>query len=81
MYKFYFWAISAIAGSVLGAAFSEWFAKTHLGIYFYAKVDQLMNWAATRYDLEVLKTESRFKKQFPTIYARIEELEKQNKSK
>ena len=79
MYRLYFWAISAIAGSILGSAFSEWFAKTHLGILFYAKVDSIMNWAADRYNLEMLKTESRFKKQFPTIYERIEKLEEQNK--
>lgn len=79
MYKFYFWAISAIAGSILGSAFSKWFENTHLGIWFFAKIDQIMNWAADRYNLEVLKTENRFKQQYPTIYARLEALEKNKK--
>lgn len=79
MYKFYFWAISAIASSILGSAFSKWFENTHLGIWFFAKIDQIMNWAADRYNLEVLKTENRFKQQYPTIYARLEALEKNKK--
>ena len=81
MIKLYYWVIMSIASSVVGSAFSSWFENTHLGIWFYAKVDQIMNWAAKRYNLEVLKTENRFKQKYPTIYARIEELEKQNKSK
>lgn len=79
MLKLYYWALTAIASSILGSAFSSWFEKTHLGIWFYAKVDQLMNWASERYGLEILKTENRFKKQYPTIYKRIEQLENQNK--
>ena len=79
MYKLYFWAISAIAGSILGSAFSKWFENTHLGIWFFAKIDSIMNWAADRYKLEVLKTENRFKQKYPTMYDRIEKLEKRIK--
>jgi hypothetical protein len=68
-----------VLGSVVGSAFSNWFESTNLGIWLYAKLDQCMNWAATRYNLEILKTESQFKKKYPTIYTRIEELEKQHK--
>jgi hypothetical protein len=38
-----------------------------------------MHWAAERYDLEILKTESRFKKKYPTIMERLEKLEKKVK--
>ena len=81
MIKLYYWVIMSIASSVVGSAFSSWFENTHLGIWFYAKVDQVMNWAAKRYNLVVLKTENIFKKKYTTIYARIEKLKKQNKSK
>ena len=76
MIKLYYWLIMSIASSVIGTAFATWFEKTHLGIWFYAKVDQVMNWAAERYNLEILKTESRFKSAYPTIYKRLQELEK-----
>ena len=37
----WFWAISAIAGSILGSATASWFRDTKLGVWFYAKVDSL----------------------------------------
>lgn len=76
MARIYYWLLMSIASSVVGSAFSSWFEKTHLGIWFYAKVDALMNWAADRYKLEQLKTENRFKRNFPTMYERIVEIEK-----
>ena len=79
MIKLYYWLIMSIASSVVGTAFSSWFENTHLGIWFFAKVDSIMNWAADRYNLEVLKTENRFKKKYPTMYDRIEKLEKRIK--
>jgi hypothetical protein len=79
MLKIYYFLIKAICGSIIGTAYAEWFAKTHIGIWFFAKIDQCMNWASNRYDLEMFKTENKFKKQFPTIYKRLEELEKKAK--
>ena len=34
----WFWAISAIAGSILGSATDSWFRDTKLGVWFYAKM-------------------------------------------
>ena len=42
----WFWALSAIAGSILGSATDAWFRDTKLGIWFYNKVDQLYTWAS-----------------------------------
>ena len=33
----WFWALSAIAGSILGSATDSWFRDTKLGVWFYAK--------------------------------------------
>ena len=75
----WFFILKAIAGSILGSAFANWFEGTKVGIWFYKKVENLMHWAAERYDLEILKTESRFKKKYPTIMERLEKLEKKVK--
>ena len=44
----WFWAISSIAGSILGSATSKWFEKTKLGRWTYDKIYNLYNWAADR---------------------------------
>ena len=44
----WFWAISAIAGSIFGSATDSWFRDTKLGVWFYAKMDSLYTWAAKR---------------------------------
>ena len=75
----YYWALKAIAGGIIGSAFANWFEGTKVVILFFKKVENLMHWAAELYDLEILKTESRFKKKYPTIYERLEKLEKKVK--
>ena len=42
----WFWAISSIAGSILGSASSAWFEKTAMGRWFYKKIENVYNWAA-----------------------------------
>tara|TARA_A100001015_G_scaffold289232_1_gene360896 strand:- start:434 stop:682 length:249 start_codon:yes stop_codon:yes gene_type:complete len=71
----WFWAISAIASSILGSASSSWFEKTAMGRWFYKKIDNLYNWAAKRYGLEILKSEDKWKKRYPNVALQIESLE------
>ena len=75
MTALYYWIIKAIAGSIIGSAFSSWFQNTLLGVWMYAKIDQIMDWAANRYNLEILKREDRFLKKYPNIAKRIADLE------
>ena len=75
----WFWMISAISGSRLGSATSSWFEKTAMGRWFYQKMDNIYNWAADRYGLEVLKSEDKWRKKYPKIAKKIDELEKQVK--
>jgi hypothetical protein len=79
MTRFYYWILTTIAGSVLGSSFSNWFENTRVGIWFYAKVDSLMNWAADRYKLERLKTVNRFYEKYPEISQRLDRIEEQLK--
>jgi len=72
----WFWLVSSIAGAILGQATNSWFKKTKMGGWFYRKVDQCYNWAAERYDLDVLTKEQKLVKKFPALMKRIDKLEK-----
>ena len=72
----WFWLVSSIAGAILGQSTNAWFRKTKMGDWFYKKVDQCYNWAAKRYDLDVLTKEQKLVKKFPVLMKRIDKLEK-----
>ena len=72
----WFWMISAISGSKLGSATSSWFEKTAMGRWLYQKMDNIYNWAADRYGLEVLKSEDKWRKKYPNIANKMDDLER-----
>ena len=67
--------ISSIAGSILGMAANSWFADTKLGIWFYKKVDDVSTWASKKLGLKVLADEKNWKKKYPRVNQKIDELE------
>ena len=67
--------ISNIGGSILGRAADSWFADTKLGIWFYKKGDDVSTWASKKLGLKVLRNESNWKKKYPNVSKKIEELE------
>ena len=69
----WFWLISAIAGSIIGSATDSWFRDTKMGVWFYAKIDQLYTWANMRYGLKILTDEEERMKKFPMLSKRLEE--------
>ena len=71
----WFWIVSSIAGSILGSATNSWFEKTALGKWFYKKVENIYNWAAKRYGFEVLKSEDKWRKKYPNIANKMDDLE------
>ena len=71
----WFWAISAIAGSILGNAADSWFSQTKLGMWFYQKIDNVSTWASKKLGLRVLQDEENWKKKYPNVALQIEELE------
>ena len=76
----YFWLISSIAGSIIGSASASWFEKTAMGRWFFKKVENLYTWAADRYGFEILKAEDKWRKKYPNIAKKIDELERQVKN-
>ena len=71
----WFFLISNIAGSILGSAADSWFADTKLGIWFYKKVDDVSTWASKKLGLKVLQNEDNWKKKYPNVSKKIDELE------
>ena len=74
------WAISAIAGSILGNAADSWFAETKLGIWFYRKIDQVSSWAARKLNIKILAKEEAWKKKYPNVAEKISNLDNRLKT-
>ena len=74
------WAISAIAGSILGNAADSWFAETKCGIWFYRKVDQVSSWAARKLNIKILAEEEAWKKKYPNVAEKISNLDNRLKT-
>ena len=66
----------AIAGSIVGSATDSWFRDTKLGVWFYAKIDQLYTWAANRYGLKLITDEEKRMAKFPQLRDRLDKLKK-----
>ena len=71
----WFWIISSIAGGVLGNAADSWFADTKLGIWFYKKVDNVSTWASNKLGLKVLQDEDNWRKKYPNVSKKLDDLE------
>ena len=71
----WFFLISSIAGAILGNAADSWFADTKLGIWFYNKVDNVSTWASKKLGLKVLQDENNWKKKYPNVSKKLDELE------
>ena len=71
----WFFLISNIGGSILGSAADSWFADTKLGIWFYKKVDDVSTWASKKLGLKILQDENNWKKKYPNVSKKLEELE------
>ena len=71
----WFFLISSSAGSILGNATDSWFGDTKLGVWFYKKVDDVSTWASKKLVLKVLQDESNWKKKYPNVSKKLDELE------
>ena len=67
--------ISSISSSIIGMAAESWFADTKLGVWFYKKIDYVSTWASKKLGLKVLQDETNWKKKYPNVSEKIDELE------
>ena len=73
----WFWVVSNIAGSLLGAASARWIKDTKVGIWGYKKFEDIANWAQERYGIDILdKEDIAWRTQYPNIAKKIDDLEK-----
>ena len=71
----YWFLIKSIVSAVLGSQFYKWYASTKIGIYFQNRIDQFLEYIAEKYDIEIMKKQSKFEKDYPLMMKRIERLE------
>jgi hypothetical protein len=62
--------------TVLSSQFYKWYATTKIGIYFQNRLDQFMEYISQKYDIEIMKKQSKFEQDYPLMMKRIEKLEK-----
>ena len=71
----WFLILSSIASSIIGSAADSWFADTKMGKWFYRKVDDVASWASRKLGLKVLNNETNWKKKYPNVSLKIDDLE------
>jgi len=71
----WFFLIYSIASSIIGMAAESWFADTKLGVWFYKKVDNVSTWASKKLGLRILQDEENWKKKYPNVSKKLDELE------
>ena len=71
----YWFLIKSIVSAVLGSQFYNWYANTKIGIYFQNRIDQFLEYIAQKYDIEIVKKQSKFERDYPLMMERIEALE------
>ena len=71
------WIYTAIAGSLLGAAFLAWFRNTHAALYLMGKFDGFLDYLVDRFGWDWLQDDPEaWRKRYPKVTAKIDDLEK-----
>ena len=71
----YWFLLKSIMSAVLGSQFYKWYASTKIGIYFQNRIDQFMEYISQKYDIEIIKKQSKFEQDYPLMMERIKKLE------
>lgn len=70
------WIYTAIAGSIVGAAFLAWFRNTHMALYLMGKFDNLLDSLVDRFGWDWLQDDPEaWRKRYPKVTKKIDELE------
>jgi hypothetical protein len=76
MFEDTLWIYTAIAGSIIGAIALAYLKDTRAGIWFYAKVDQILDYLVARYGWTWLEQPTdAWRKKYPHVTKKIDELE------
>ena len=77
MHWLFILSLKAILSSIIGSSFYQWFKNTKMGVWFQVRMDNLMEWVAKRYDIEIASREEKWLAQYPLLAKRIVDLEKE----
>ena len=71
------WIWTAIGGSIAGAIALAYLKETNIGIWFYGKIDNTLDWLVKRYGWTWLEQpEDAWRKKYPKITKKIDDLER-----
>ena len=68
----YWFLIKSMLSAVLGSQFYQWYSSTKIGIYFQNRIDQFMEYISEKYDITLIKKQSKFERDYPLMMKRIE---------
>jgi len=71
----YWFILKSIMSALIGSSFYQWWQGTTMGIWFQRHVDKFMQYLAVKFDIEIAKKDLKFRKQYPLIADRLEEIE------
>tara|TARA_B100000900_G_scaffold410199_1_gene427549 strand:- start:334 stop:591 length:258 start_codon:yes stop_codon:yes gene_type:complete len=77
MHWLFILTLKSILSSIIGSSFYQWFKNTKMGVWFQVRLDNLMDWVAKRYDIEIASREEKWLAQYPLLAKRIVDLEKE----
>jgi len=70
------WIYTALAGSIFGAIFIAYISTTRIGLWFYARVDRMLDYLVKRWGLTWLEQpEDAWRKKYPHVTKKIDDLE------
>lgn len=67
--------LKSILSAIIGSSFYRWFQSTKMGIWFQNKLDTFMNYLSTKYDIEIAKKEAKWRKDYPLLSERMDNIE------
>ena len=77
MHWLFILTLKSILSSIIGSSFYQWFKNTKMGVWFQVRLDNLMEWVAKRYVIEIASREEKWLAQYPLLAKRIVDLEKE----
>ena len=71
------WIYTAVAGSVIGAAFLAWSRNTHAALWLMSKFDALLDYLVDRFGWDWLQDDPEaWRKRYPKVTSKIDHIEK-----